>query len=80
LRRQSADKTIRLLKRFYTRKQTNKLTVDQSKRLMSTDESVLVSESVGNSSHSSVGIGAFLVIERGHGDGRHSYFSEKLGD
>jgi hypothetical protein len=43
---------------------------DQSKRLMSTDESVLVGEGVGNSSHSSVGKGAFLVIE-GHGDGRH---------
>lgn len=48
--------------------------LDQSKRPVSTDESVLVSEGVGNSSHSSVGIGAFLVIEQGHalgGDGRH---------
>jgi len=48
--------------------------VYQSKRLVSTNESVLVSESLCNRSHSSIGIGAFLVIEQGHalcGDWRH---------
>jgi len=48
--------------------------VNQSKRLVSTNESVLVSESLCNRSHSSIGIGAFLVIEQGHalgGDWRH---------
>jgi len=48
--------------------------VDQSERLVSANERILVRQSVSNSSHSGVGIGAFLVLEEGHalsGDGRH---------
>jgi len=50
--------------------------VNQSKRLVSTNESVFVGECIRNRSHSSIGIGAFLVLKQGHalgGYGRHFY-------
>lgn len=41
---------------------------------MGANERILVRQSVSDSSHSGVGISAFLVLEEGHalsGDGRH---------
>jgi len=37
--------------------------VYQSKRLIGTDEGVLVCEGIGNRSHSAIGMGAFLVFQ-----------------
>jgi len=48
--------------------------VDQSKGLVSANESIFMRKSVCNCGHSSVGISAFLVLEKGNalgGDGRH---------
>ena len=48
--------------------------MEQSKRSVSTDKRVLVCEGIGNRSHSTVGIGAFLILQERNAlscDGSH---------